>query len=169
MPVAKLTIDEYLAGNYDRVVIIYSHFVSSLKQIPVVKQLLPIIEEHIDHPELWESNNGVIPAPSPVIPAKAVILDPRVKPEDDNQDYRFEPDADMVIDGVLKQILRAQIYGAVLEANASEHSARMVAMKSATDNAGELIDELQLLYNSIRQSNITREIAEISGAAEAMK
>jgi len=168
VPVSKLTIDEYLAGNYDRVVIIYSHFVSSLKQIPVVKQLLPIIEEHIDHPELWEGSSAT-PASTSVIPAQAGILDPRVKPEDDNQDYRFEPDPDKLFDGVLKQILRAQIYGAVLEANASEHSARMVAMKSATDNAGELIDELQLLYNSIRQSNITREIAEISGAAEAMK
>ena len=70
---------------------------------------------------------------------------------------------------ILKQILATQIFGAVLEGNASEHSARMVAMKAATDNAKNLIDELTLIYNSVRQDSITREIAEISGAAESMK
>jgi F-type H+-transporting ATPase subunit gamma len=145
VPISQMTSGEYLNGNYDRVAIIYSHFVSSLKQIPVTMQLLPIISEHIDNPELWEET---------------------VKTE---TDYKFEPSADEVVEGILKQVLRTQLYGAILEANASEHSARMVAMQSATDNAKDLIDELQLLYNSIRQDSITREIAEISGAAESMK
>ncbi|MEI6039922.1 MAG: ATP synthase F1 subunit gamma [Candidatus Berkelbacteria bacterium] len=146
VPISKLTNGEYLDGHYDRVVVIYSHFISSLKQLPVVKQILPIVEEHIDNPELWE---------------KVEI--------DENIDFKFEPNPEAVIDGVLKQIVRSQILGAILEANASEHSARMVAMKNATDNATDLVDELKLVYNSIRQGNITSEIAEISGAAEAMK
>ena len=145
IPVSKMSIGEYIKGNYDRVVIIYSHFQSSLKQVPVVQQLLPIREEHIDKTEIWAQQ------------------------EVDLGEYKFEPSADLVMEGILKQVLRTQIYGAVLEANASEHSARMVAMQSATDNAKELIDELRLLYNSVRQDSITREIAEISGAADAMK
>jgi len=146
IPISKLTNGEYLAGHYDRVVLIYSHFVSSIKQIAVTQKLLPISEDHIDTEEVWapaEENEGI--------------------------EYKFEPSIEEVIDGILKQILRVQIYGAVLEANASEHSARMVAMKNSTDNASSLIDELTLVYNSIRQSNITTEISEISAAAEAMK
>lgn len=148
IPVSLLTNGEYLAGNYDRVVVIYSHFVSSLKQVPVIKQILPIIEDHLEGNIEWD------------------------KPENSAEtetEFEFEPNPDEVLDGVLRQILRSQIYGAILEANASEHSARMVAMKNATDNATDLVDELKLIYNSIRQSNITSEIAEISGATEAMK
>jgi F-type H+-transporting ATPase subunit gamma len=145
MPISKMTSDEYLAGKYDRVVVIYSHFESSLKQIPVVKQILPISNDHIDKPEIWTQTDEA------------------------ETEYKFEPSPDDVLEGILKQFLRVQIYGAILEANASEHSARMVAMKNATDSAGDLIDELKLVYNAVRQGSITREIAEISGAAEAMK
>jgi len=145
LPISKITSGEYLAGKYDRVVVIYSHFESSIKQIPVVKQILPISDQHIDKPEIWTQS------------------------EEAEVEYKFEPSPDAVLEGVLKQFLQVQIYGAVLEANASEHSARMVAMKNATDSASDLIDELKLVYNSVRQGNITREIAEISGAAEAMK
>ncbi len=149
LPLSKLTSDEYLAGKYDRVFVIYSHFESSLKQIPVVKQILPIVSDHIDKPDLWEE-------------AKEIS-------EDEAKIIKFEPSADAVFEGILQQFLKVQIYGAVLEANASEHSARMFAMQNATDNASDLISELQLVYNTVRQGNITREIAEISGAAEAMK
>lgn len=146
VPISKITNGEYLVGKYDQVLVIYSHFVSSIKQIPVAQQILPIIEGHIDNEEVW----------TPVEVSEGV-------------EYKFEPNLEEVIDGILKQILRVQIYGAVLEANASEHSARMVAMKNSTDNATDLVNELTLIYNSIRQSNITTEIAEISAAAEAMK
>lgn len=154
IPISKMTVGEYLAGNYDKVVLIYSHFVSSIKQVPVVQQILPITEEHIDTPEVWEKdkNNITIQQSNNL-----------------TMDITFEPSPEAVVDGVLKQILRTQIYGAVLEANASEQSARMVAMKNATDNATDLIDDLKLAYNTVRQDSITREIAEISGAAEAMK
>lgn len=147
VPISKMTNGEYLAGKYKKVVIVYSHFVSSLKQTPVVKQVLPVIEDHIDNPELWEKETDIT----------------------ENTDFKFEPSADAIVESILLQLIRSQIFGAVLESNASEQSARMVAMKSATDNAKNLIDELTLLYNSIRQDSITREIAEIAGAAEAMK
>ncbi|MFA7253940.1 MAG: FoF1 ATP synthase subunit gamma [Patescibacteria group bacterium] len=145
-PISKLAIGDYLAGNYDKVVLIYSHFVSSLKQIPVVQQILPVTDKNISAKDLWvaeESNTEL--------------------------EYKFEPNPQAVVEALLKQILGTQIFGAVLEGNASEHSARMVAMKGATDNAKNLIDELTLIYNSVRQDSITREIAEISGAAESMK
>jgi len=172
IPISKLTVGEYLTENYDKVVIIYSHFVSSLKQLPVCKQILPITQEHIDHPEIWVSSETVILEPNGNSTSRIQSQDSRSgsRPvENDNTEFQFEPSPQAVVDGVLKQILRTQIYGAVLEANASEHSARMVAMKNATDNATDLVDELKLIYNSIRQDSITREIAEISGAAEAMK
>ncbi|MEI8143113.1 MAG: ATP synthase F1 subunit gamma [Candidatus Berkelbacteria bacterium] len=146
--ISKLTNGEYLAGHYDKVVAIYSHFESSIKQTGVVKQILPLSTNHIDKLDLWEADPDL---------------------ETNNlENFKFEPSPDIVFEGILKQFLRVQIFGAILEANASEHSARMVAMKNATDNAKDLIDELQLIYNSVRQDSITREIAEISGAAEAM-
>lgn len=150
IPISKMTSGEFLAGKYDKVIIIYSHFASSIKQIPVIQQLLPIVDEHIDTPEVW-NNSG------------------QLTTDNGQPEYKFEPDETAVIDGVLRQILRVQLFGAILEANASEHSARMVAMKNATDNATSLIDELTLIYNTIRQGNITTEISEISAAAEAMK
>lgn len=143
--ISKIALDGYAAKEYDEVSIIYSHFVSSLKQTPVVKQILPITEEHIDLPELWQSN------------------------ESEEMEVKFEPNTDAILARIVPQFLRTQIFGAFIEANASEHSARMIAMKNATDNAKDLIDDLTLTYNSIRQDSITREIAEISGAAEAMK
>jgi len=157
VPIVKLAIDEYTKGNYGKVTIIYSHFVSSLKQSPVAKQVLPITTEHIDIPELWE----------PAISSPAGGEDGWGG--SNGVEYKFEPNPDAVLERILPQFTRIQVYGAMIEANASEHSARMVAMKSATDNAKNLIDELRLIYNSVRQGSITREIAEISGAAEAMK
>ncbi len=155
VPISKMSNGEYLKGTYDKVVIIYSHFVSSLKQIPVVKQVLPLEKDHIDLPELWETGDS---------PQTSEGTVPLHEPE-----YKIEPNPDEILEKLLYRFMRMQIYGAVLEANASEHSSRMVAMKNATDNAGNLIDDLTLTYNTIRQNSITNEIAEISGAAEAMK
>jgi len=146
LPVSKLMIDSYLENKYDKVVLIYSHFESTLKQTPVAKQILPITRDHIDIPSLWE------------------------KPSENynNVEFEFEPSPDAVLNRILTQFIKMQIYGALLEANASEHSARMFAMKNASDNAKDLISDLTLTYNTIRQDNITREIAEISSAADAM-
>src|SRR3989344_1280317 len=171
LPLSKLTSDEYLAGKYDRVFVIYSHFESSLKQIPVAKQILPIVSNHIDKPELWERDPSVILSTFDKLSVNSAKnpRDPSAEPQDDNGRYRFERSDHADFEGTLQQFLKVQIYCAVLEANASEHSARMFAMQNATDNASDLISELQLVYNTVRQGNITREIAEISGAAEAMK
>lgn len=152
IPISVMSNGEYLKGTYDRVVVIYSHFVSSLKQTPVVKQILPIDANHIDLPELW--------------------LDEDTSPQREmspNLEYLFEPNADQILEKLLRRFIRLQVYGAVLEANASVQSAQMVAMKNATDNAGDLISELTLTYNTIRQNSITNEIAEICAGAEAMK
>lgn len=153
--ISKMLIDGYAEKKYDKVLILYSHFVSSLAQKPVIKQLLPVSKEHLDLPEVWEIRNE-----------RLEIRNEKMR--DERVEYLFEPDPEEVLSQILPQFLKTQVYGAVLESNASEQSARMVAMKSATDNAGELIDELQLTYNSIRQDSITREIAEISAGAEAL-
>lgn len=145
-PISKLLIDGFRNKEFDKVIMVYSHFESSLNQTPVIKQLLPITKEHIDIPELWEKKSE----------------------EMHNSEFKIEPNPDQVLDKIIPQFLRMQIFGAMLESNASEHSARMVAMKSATDNAKDLIDDLTLTYNTIRQNSITSEISEISAAAEAM-
>ncbi|NMB80892.1 MAG: F0F1 ATP synthase subunit gamma [Ignavibacteria bacterium] len=146
MPISKLSNELYLEKKYKEVIIIYSFFESSLKHTPVVEKILPISDEHIDMQNLWEKDENNI-----------------------KNDYLFEPESQEIIEKILIQIIRTQLYGAILEANASEYASRMIAMKNATDNAKNLIDELSLLYNSIRQSSITAEIAEISNASEAMK
>jgi len=168
-PITKLAIDSYISGEFDQVVVIYSHFESALKQTPVVKQVLPITKEHIDMPELWESDVKDRREPNHRIGSRDDENGVIASEAKQSIEFKFEPNPDAVLEGILSQFIRMQVYGAILEANASEHSARMFAMQNATDNATDLIDELQLIYNSVRQGNITREIAEISGAAEAMK
>ncbi len=145
IPISKLSNDEYLNKKYKKVVAIYSHFESLISHLPVAKQILPIVDSHIDEARLWQDTDQ----------SKA--------------DYTYEPDAILIIETILSQIVRTQIYGAILEGNASEQSARMLAMQNATDNAQNLIKELTLLYNTVRQNSITAEISEIANAAEAMK
>jgi F-type H+-transporting ATPase subunit gamma len=144
--ISKILIDGYSEAKYDKVFILYSHYVSSLAQKPVFKQLLPITKEHLDLPEVWKVEEVA----------------------EKDQDFLYEPDKERLVNQILPLFLRTQVYGAILESNASEQSARMVAMKNATDNAGDLIEDLQLTYNSIRQDSITREIAEISAGAESL-
>lgn len=148
--ISKIAIDDFLTEKYQKILVIYSHFESSLRQIPVVKQVLPITENHIDNPEVWEA-------------------EPSENDQKDIAEYKFEPSADAVLTRLIPQFIRLQVYGAILESNSSEHSARMVAMKNATDNAKELIDDLTLTYNTVRQNSITSEIAEITAGSEAMR
>lgn len=145
-PISTLIIDGYKQAIYDEIFLIYTHFESSLHQIPTINQLLPITKEHIDIPRLWEhsKNIGVV---------KTVL----------------EPDPHIILERILEEFIRMQVYGAILESNASEHSTRMLAMNNATENAKNLISELTLIYNSVRQDTITREIAEIASATESMK
>jgi F-type H+-transporting ATPase subunit gamma len=136
LPLARLVTDDYLAGTYNRVDIVFSRFVSTLVQRPSMDELLPIT--------LHEDTAG--------IPGNQFI---------------FEPNAGAVLEQLLPRYVATRIFQAVLESKASEESSRMVAMKNATENAEELIDDLTLSYNKVRQANITREMIEIASGAQA--
>jgi F-type H+-transporting ATPase subunit gamma len=139
----KVMLDAYTGDRFDRLMIFYTRFINTMKQEPVMEQLLPLSDQHI----------SVTPASAAVTPTGT-------------WDYIYEPDAAMVLDQVLTRYIEALVYQAVSENMASEQSARMVAMKSASDNAGNVIDELTLVYNKSRQALITKELSEIvSGAA----
>ena len=138
----SVQIEAFKEGKVDVVYLAYSRFVNAMKQVPVVEQLLPLTDEHLsttDEPQRKYS-----------------------------WDYIYEPDAKTVLDELLKRYVEALIYQAVAENMASEQSARMVAMKAASDNAKKLIDDLQLVYNKTRQAGITTELTEIVGGAAAV-
>ncbi|MFN9491320.1 MAG: F0F1 ATP synthase subunit gamma [Betaproteobacteria bacterium] len=133
----KVMIDGYTQDRFDRLLIVYTKFVNTIKQEPVVEQLLPLSGDALGAPETsW--------------------------------DYIYEPDAQAVLDQLLTRYIEALIYQAVAENMASEQSARMVAMKAASDNAANVIDELTLVYNKSRQASITKELSEIVGGAAAV-
>ena len=136
LPLARLISEDFLAGKYGRIDLVYSRFISTLSQKPVLDQLLPI--------EASEDTEG--------IPGNQFI---------------FEPNPRAVLEQLLPRYVATRLFHAVLEGKASEESSRMVAMKSATENAEELIDDLTLVYNKVRQSNITREMIEIATGARA--
>jgi len=133
----KVMLDGYTADRFDRLMLFYTKFINTMKQEPVMEQLLPLSGERLGVPEgSW--------------------------------DYIYEPEAKAVLDQVLSRYIEAIIYQAVTENMASEQSARMVAMKAASDNAATLIDELTLIYNKNRQAAITKELSEIVGGAAAV-
>lgn len=134
-------IEAYKEGKVDKVYLCYSRFVNAMKQIPVVEQLLPLSDEQLSAEEPQRKFSW---------------------------DYIYEPDAQTVLDELLRRYVEALIYQAVAENMASEQSARIVAMKAASDNAKKLIDDLQLVYNKTRQAGITKEITEIVGGAAAV-
>ena len=136
LPLARLITDDYLTGEYGRIDLVYSRFISTLSQKPIMDSLLPI--------EPSDDTEG--------IPGNQFI---------------FEPSPAAVLEQLLPRYVATRLFHAVLEAKASEESSRMVAMKNATENAGELIDDLTLAYNKARQSNITREMIEIATGARA--
>jgi F-type H+-transporting ATPase subunit gamma len=133
----KVMLDAYTQDKFDRLMIFYTRFINTMKQEPVMEQLLPLSGERLGSPEgSW--------------------------------DYIYEPDAKAVLEQVLTRYIEAIIFQAVTDNMASEQSARMVAMKAASDNAETLIDELTLVYNKNRQAGITKEISEIVGGAAAV-
>jgi len=133
----KVMLDGYGNDRFDRLMIGYTRFINTMKQEPVIEQLLPLSGERLGAPEtVW--------------------------------DYIYEPEAKAVLDQVMTRYIEAIIFQAVAENMASEQSARMVAMKAASDNAESLIDELTLIYNKNRQAGITKELSEIVGGAAAV-
>jgi F-type H+-transporting ATPase subunit gamma len=133
----KVMLDGYAKDRFDRLMIGYTRFINTMKQEPVIEQLLPLSGERLGAPEtVW--------------------------------DYIYEPEAKAVLDQVMTRYIEAIIFQAVAENMASEQSARMVAMKAASDNARDLIDELTLIYNKNRQAGITKELSEIVAGAAAV-
>lgn len=136
----KAVVDAFEKSEVDRVYLVYNEFVNTMTQAPLVQQMLPLPAEDVD--------------------------EFRGKDQQHGWDYIYEPAPKALIDGLLLRYIETQVYQAVVENNACEQAARMVAMKAATDNAGGLIRDLELLYNKARQAAITQEISEIvSGAA----
>ena len=151
IPISKLAIDEYIAVHYDKVLVAYTDFISTLTQRPNIKQILPVSKQELK--ELIETQNPTLHSP----------LDKgRVGEGSRRIDYLFEGDKVKLVGMLAEKLTRMQIYQMLLESNASEQSSRMVAMKNASDASGEMIDDLTLVFNKARQSNITREISEIS-------
>ncbi|MFK7851000.1 MAG: ATP synthase F1 subunit gamma [Akkermansiaceae bacterium] len=141
--IAAFLTKQFVDGNYDKVSIAFTRFVNTLSQVPEVMQLLPV-----QPPEQTEDSGAI---------------------EGDTSDSLFEPSAKDVLASILPLYVNFQVYQALLESRATEHSARMVAMKAATDNAKKFIKELTLEYNKVRQAAITAELLEITTAMKAME
>jgi F-type H+-transporting ATPase subunit gamma len=138
-PIARLVTEDFLAEKYDEIHVAYSTFITTLTQRPEITQLLPISQ-----PQQAEGA------------------------EVENDEYLFEPSAEAILSRLLPHFVAIDLYRAVLENQASEQSARMIAMRNSTDNANELIEDLTLVYNKTRQATITREMIEIASGAEAL-
>jgi len=155
-PIAKFLTEKFLSGDYDKITVAFNNFVSTLTQTPEVFQLLPIaagdLGEKQDYEGVGEDTVGETDS--------ATAL---------STDYEFEPSAEGVLDKLLPLYINFQIYQMLVEARASEHSARMVAMKAATDNANNMVKDLTLEYNKARQAAITAELLEITTAMKAME
>lgn len=136
----QVMLDDYNSGRIDRIYLVYNQFVNAMTQKPSIAQLVPLPEGSLDEEESIAHS----------------------------WDYIYEPDTKTLIDSLMVRYIESIVYQAALENIASEQSARMVAMKAATDNAGNLIKDLQLVYNKLRQAAITREISEIVGGAAAV-
>ncbi len=135
IPIARVITEEYAAGRIDALYLIYSEFVNTLIQKPVVVPLLPLQPAELKGPQV---------------------------------EYLYEPSPEVVLNQLVPRYIEARIYQALLESIASEQSARLVAMRNATENAKEIVSELTLSYNKLRQANITRELSEIVGGAAAV-
>lgn len=156
----KVMLDAYTAGEIDQLYICYTKFINTMKQEPVMQQLLPLSDELGAHAQ----NNSVEPVTVNGVVKSAV----QIGVAKGHWDYIYEPEAQPVIDELMVRYIESLVYNAVAENMASEQSSRMVAMKSASDNAKNVIGELKLVYNKARQAAITKEISEIVGGAAAV-
>jgi F-type H+-transporting ATPase subunit gamma len=143
--IGRLAVDEFLSGNVDRVYLVYTDFINMVKQVPDIKQLLPLeIGSGAGRVVAFEQSHKVAAA------------------------YIYEPNEEEIMDEIVPRFTALQVYQAIMESLASEHAARMVAMKNATDSATDLANALQLEYNKARQQGITGEILDIVGGVEAL-
>jgi len=143
--IGRLAVDEFLSGNVDRVYLVYTDFINMVKQVPDIKQLLPLeIGSGEGRVEVFEHSHKAAAA------------------------YIYEPNEEEILDEIVPRFTALQVYQAIMESLASEHAARMVAMKNATDSATDLANALLLEYNKARQQGITGEILDIVGGVEAL-
>lgn len=163
-PINDFIVEGYLAKKWDRVVVVSMHFRSALRQEPHVRRILPVDFDHIK-----EIVQEIIPVTGKFAELikehnMSFVKDEGLK----IKDYLIEPSPKVVLEDLAKHLLFMQIYHLILEANAAEHSARRTAMKTASDNASELGENLNLQYNKSRQAAITKEIIEITAGAESL-
>ncbi|MDD3827214.1 MAG: ATP synthase F1 subunit gamma [Anaerolineae bacterium] len=147
--IAHTVMDSFVSGHYDVVYLAFTDFINTLRQQPAIWQLLPLHALHVA-------------VSTPVAEFRSV------QETESTVEYIYEPDPSTILETVLPRFTELQIYQAILESIASEHSARMVAMRNATENANELLDILTLTYNRARQEAITKEMLDIAGGAEAL-
>ena len=156
---SRLIIDDYLAGKFDQVVISYTDFISTISQKPRLFQLLPIeigaAEEFLGQTARATEKNEA--------------SSPRSGEASKHLEYLFEPSAEEVLSQILPRLIEVKIYQAILESDASEHSARMMSMQNASMAASDMIDALTLAFNQARQAAITTELADISGGRAALE
>ncbi|MBP6859010.1 MAG: ATP synthase F1 subunit gamma [Candidatus Magasanikbacteria bacterium] len=153
LPIAKMVIDAYEKKMYDKIIVAYTDFKSALVQTARLRQVLPISESDLEKTLVELGGMSTAEAPQ----------------KTNLTDYLFEPNKTDVLKIILPRLVESQIYQTMLESSASEHSSRMLAMRSATDAAKDMIDELNLTFNKGRQAGITQEIAEIAGGAAALE
>lgn len=163
-PLTDFIVQGYLDKKWDRVVIISTHFRTALKQEPHIRRFLPIDFDHVA-----DAIREIVPERGKFAELMKEHSINFVPTRADVKDYLIEPSTEKVLERLVKHLCFMQMYHLVLEANASEHSARRMAMKTASDNAKDLGEKLNLQYNKSRQSRITTEIAEISAGAEALQ
>jgi F-type H+-transporting ATPase subunit gamma len=150
--VAEMLVKQYAEKKYDKIVVIYTDYVSALSQETKVRQVLPVDTAEFEK-QLAEMD----------------VLGNEFGLKGPSSEYKVEPSPDAVLDAILPALIRAQLWHMVLESNASKEASRMVAMKNATEAAGEIAEELTLTYNRMRQAKITQEIAEISAGRVALE
>jgi len=152
MPISQLLMDEYLSGRTDKVVVVYTDYVSALKQEALIRQILPLDKDSL---------RDVID--------RLTELGQKTHREPFSQEFIFEPRRDKLLPFIVEKLAHMQVYQMMVESNASEQSSRMMAMKNATEAAGEMIGSLTLIYNKARQAAITQEISEISAGSAAVE
>lgn len=156
---AKLVIDDYIAGKYDKVVVAYTDYVNTIKQVPRLRQILPVSSIDVEK-QIEEIEEQDVDSPRERIE----------QPEEGKEiHYKIEPAPKLVVDYIMPRLVEMQLYHAILESNASKESARMMAMKNATEAANEMMEELKYSYNQLRQMGITQEIAEITSGKMTME
>lgn len=162
-PISRMFMEEYKKGNYDKVMVAFTDYKSSLSQESKLRQLLPVSARDIEEMLSGLGRNA---------DSGKAELKEEVATGGDRfslNSYIFEPSEEQIINYVLPRLVEVQLFQAVLESGASEHSARMMAMRNASDAAGDMINELSLTFNKARQAAITQEIAEIAGGAAALE